>query len=74
MCKERLKSSKKKYLHSIFKELDSLILNQNSAIEGVKFQNLFEDQFPYDEFRFNLLTDKEQVRLRKIFDDRKLFA
>jgi len=74
VCKERLKSSKHKYLNIIFKEIDDLILNQNSATEGVKFQNLFEDQFPYNKFRFNLLTDKQQARLKKMFNERKPFG
>lgn len=74
VCKERLKTSKHKYLNVIFKEIDHLILNQNSAVEGVKFQNLFEDRFPYNELRLKLLTDRQRTRLRKIFCDRKPFG
>lgn len=74
VCKERLKSSQYKYLDLIFKEIDDLIVNQNSAIEGLKLQKLFEDRFPYNEFRLHLLTDKQQSQLRKIFYDRKPFS
>lgn len=58
----------------MFNEIDNLVLNQNSAIEGVCYQRLFEDRFPYDEFQQNSITTKHQVRLRKMFDDRKLFS
>lgn len=73
ICKERLKSSKLKYLNLIFKEVDDLILNQNSAIEGVRFQSLFEDRFPYDSLYLNLLNDKQQTRLKQMFYDRSRF-
>lgn len=73
VCKERLKTSKKNYLDLIFKEINDLTLNQNSAIEGIQFQRLFEDRFPYDEFCKHLLTVKEQERLRKLFCNRKPF-
>lgn len=65
--------SKKKYLDFIFKEIDDLILNQNSAVEGVKFQQFFEDRFPYNEFRLDLLTNRQRAQLRKMFYDRKSF-
>lgn len=71
MCKKRLKSRERKYLDLIFKEINDLILNQNSAVEGVKFQQIFEDRFPYNELQLNSLTDKQQARLRKMFYDRK---
>lgn len=74
ICKERLKSSKLKYLDLIFKEVDDLILNQNSAIEGVRFQSLFEDRFPYEDICLNLLNDKQQARLKKMFFDRTPFS
>jgi len=69
-----LKSSKCKYLDLIFKEIDDLILNQNSAIEGVRFQTFFDDRFPYDKFKLNSLPDKQRARLRNMFCDRKPFA
>lgn len=74
ICKERLKSSKRKYLDLIFKEIDNLILNQNSAVEGVRFQTFFEDRFPYEEFKLNSFPDKQYSRLRNMFYDRKPFA
>lgn len=67
VCKERLKLSKQKYLHLIYKEINDLVLNQNSAIEGVQFQKLFEDRFPYDKFQHNLLTNKQQKTLSDMF-------
>lgn len=73
MCRERLEVSKNKYLDLIFKEIDDLILYQNSAIEGIQFQRLFEDRFPYNEFHKNVLSDKQQEKLRKMFYDRKPF-
>lgn len=69
-----MKLSKQKYLHLIFKEINDLILNQNSAIEGVQLQKLFEDRFPYDKFQHNILTNKQQKRLRDMFYERKLFS
>jgi len=66
--------SKRKYLDVVFKEIDDLILNQNSAIDGVRFQTFFEDRFPYDEFRIGALPDKQCARLRNMFCDRKPFA
>jgi len=69
-----LKSSKRKYLDLIFKEIDDLILNQNSAIEGVRFHMFFEDRFPYNDFKLNTLPDKQRARLRNMFYDRKPFA
>lgn len=68
-----MKLTKQKYLDLIFKEVDDLILNQNSAIEGVKFQQLFEDRFPYEEFQLNLLTNRQRAQLRKMFYDRKSY-
>lgn len=73
MCKERFKLSKQKYLHLVFKEINDLVLNQNSAIEGVKLQKLFEDRFPYDKFQHNVLTNKQQEMLRDMFYERKPF-
>jgi len=69
-----LKLSKRKYLDLIFKEIDDLVLNQNSAIEGVRFQKFFDDRFPYDEFKLNSLPDKQRARLRNMFYDRRPFA
>lgn len=67
-------SSKRKYLNLIFDEIDDLILNQSSAIEGVQLQKLFEDRFPYEKFQLHSQTINQQAQLRKLFNDRKLFS